>query len=93
MEATNLILKPLVTEKTSWQAERHNAYVFHVHPSANKYTVKAAIEELYGVSVADVRTQTRKGKQKRNKFGYYKKSDQKRALVVLAEGQRIDLFG
>lgn len=92
MEPTNVIIKPLVTEKTTWQAGRFNAYVFQVAPDANKHTVKAAIESLYDVKVADVRTQVRKGKVKRNKFGRVKKSDVKRAIVCLAEGQALDLF-
>ncbi|MEM8873090.1 MAG: 50S ribosomal protein L23 [Planctomycetota bacterium] len=92
MEATSLILKPIVTEKSTWQAGRHNAYSFHVHPSANKHTVKKAIEELYKVTVADVRMAIRKGKVKRNRFGVAKKPDVKRAIVVLAGDDRIDLF-
>ena len=92
MEATSILVKPIVTEKTTWAAGRHNAYTFEVHPSANKHTVAAAVSELYKVNVADVRTITRKGKSKRNKFGVAKKSDVKRAIVVLKGEDRIVLF-
>lgn len=92
MEATQLILKPIVTEKSTWQAGRHNTYVFHVHPSANKYTVQSAIEGLYNVKVDTVRIAIRKGKSKRTRYGVAKKSDVKRALVTLKGDDRIDLF-
>ena len=92
MEATSIIIKPIVTEKTTWAAGRHNAYTFEVAPDANKFTVHRAIEELYKVSVADVRTIVRKGKVKRTKSGTRKKKDIKRAIVVLKGDDRIDLF-
>ena len=92
MEATSIIIKPIVTEKSTWAAGRHNAYTFEVAPSANKYTVHRAIEELYKVQVADVRTIVRKGKSKRTKSGTVKKKDIKRAIVVLKGDDRIDLF-
>ena len=92
MEATRVIIKPIITEKTTWAAGRHNAYTFEVAPDANKYTVHRAVEELYQVKVADVRTVTRKGKEKRNRYGIVKKSDRKRAIVTLAGDDRIELF-
>ena len=92
MEATSVIIKPIVTEKSTWAAGRHNAYTFEVAPDANKYQVHRAIEELYRVSVADVRTIVRKGKVKRTKSGTTKKKDIKRAIVVLKGDDRIDLF-
>ena len=92
MEATDILVKPILTEKTTWQAARHNAYVFHVNPKAGKPQVKRAIEQLYNVKVADVRTATRKGKRRRNKFGTFAKPDVKRAIIVLEGEDRIDLF-
>ena len=92
MEATSIIIKPIVTEKSTWAAGRHNAYTFEVAPDANKFMVHRAIEELYKVSVADVRTIVRKGKVKRTKSGTRKKKDIKRAIVVLKGDDRIDLF-
>ncbi|MEL7239025.1 MAG: 50S ribosomal protein L23 [Planctomycetota bacterium] len=92
MEHTTVLVKPIVTEKSTWASSRHNAYTFEVHPQANKYQVKDAVEALYKVGVEDVRTIVRKGKVKRNRFGVVKKSDQKRAIVVLKEDDRIELF-
>ena len=92
MEATSIIIKPIVTEKSTWAAGRHNAYTFEVAPDANKYMVHRAIEELYRVNVADVRTIVRKGKVKRTKNGTTQKKDIKRAIVVLKGDDRIDLF-
>ena len=92
MEHTSVLVKPIVTEKSTWASSRHNAYTFEVHASANKYQIKDAVEALYKVGVADVRTVVRKGKVKRNRFGTVKKSDKKRAIVVLKDDNRIELF-
>ncbi len=92
MEATSILVKPIVTEKTTWAAGRHNAYTFEVAPDANKYTIQRAIEEIYKVNVAEVRTMTRKGKSRRTKYGLAKKPDKKRAVVVLKGEDRIELF-
>ena len=92
MEPTNVIIKPIVTEKSTWASGRHNAYTFEVTPEANKNVIRAAVEELYKVKVADVRTVLRKGKAKRTRFGEVKKKDRKRAIVTLAGDDRIELF-
>jgi large subunit ribosomal protein L23 len=92
MEPTQVIIKPLITEKTTHQANARNTYAFHVHPKADKVAIKGAIEKLYNVKVADVRTLVRKGKARRNKTGYVYGTDIKRAIVVLAEDSKIELF-
>ncbi len=92
MEHTSVLIKPIVTEKSTWAAGRHNAYTFEVYPTANKYQIHKAVEALYKVNVAEVRTITRKGKSKRTRSGMTKKSDRKRAIVVLAGEDRIELF-
>jgi large subunit ribosomal protein L23 len=92
MEATKVIIKPLITEKSTHQANARNTYSFHVNPKADKLAIKAAIEELYKVKVADVRTLVRKGKARRTKTGYAFGSDVKRAIVKLAEDSKIELF-
>ena len=92
MEPTSILVRPIVTEKTTWAAGRHNAYTFEVHPDANKYTVHRAVESLYKVNVAEVRTQVRKGKSKKTRYGVSKKPDVKRAIVVLKGEDRIELF-
>ena len=92
MENTNVIIKPLVTEKSTRLQELRNTYSFQVAPGANKHQIKQAIEQIYDVKVADVRTMTRKGKPRRAKFRLTKTSDWKRAVVTLHEDSRIELF-
>ena len=92
MDHTNVIIKPLVTEKSTHQQATRNSYAFQVHPGANKKQIKNAVEKIYEVKVTDVRTMNRKGKPRRAKFKMTKTSDWKRAIVVLAEDSRIELF-
>jgi len=92
MDNVNIIIRPLVTEKSTHQQQTRNSYAFEVHKDANKPQIKHAVEELYGVKVLDVRTMTRKGKPRRTKTKMTTSSDWKRAVVVLHEDSRIDLF-
>jgi len=92
MDIYNVIIKPLVTEKSTHQHATRNAYAFRVHADANKPTIKQAIEKLYNVKVKDVRTLTRKGKPRRTKTGYVQSAGYKRAIVTLDENSKIELF-
>jgi len=92
MDYTNVIIKPLVTEKSTHQQTTRNTYAFEVDPAANKHQIKLAVEKLYNVKVADVRTMNRKGKPRRTKYKVTTGSDWKRAIVALAEDSRIELF-
>jgi large subunit ribosomal protein L23 len=92
MENINVIIKPLVTEKSTHLQATRNAYAFEVHAGANKHQIKDAVQSLYNVKVVDVRTMTRKGKPRRSRNKMTKTSDWKRAVVVLDENSRIDLF-
>lgn len=92
MSLANIIIKPLVTEKSSHQATTRNTYAFQVTEGANKHQIKAAVQELYSVKVADVRTLTRKDKPKRGGQRILHKGGYKRAIVKLAEGSKIELF-
>ena len=92
MNSTHVIIRPLVTEKSTHQQTTRNAYAFQVHRDANKPQIKKAVEELYNVKVADVRTMNRKGKPRRSKTKMTKTADWKRAVVVLEENSRIELF-
>jgi len=92
MDNISIIIKPLITEKSARQQELLNAYTFQVHPEANKNQIRAAVEKLYSVKVKDVRTLNRKGKPRRTRYRLTKTSDWKRAIVVLEENSRIDLF-
>ena len=92
MDTNTIIIKPLVTEKSTHQQTTRNAYAFQVNPAANKHQIKDAIERQYNVKVTDVRTMNRKGKPRRSKFKMTTTSDWKRAVVVLDENSRIELF-
>jgi large subunit ribosomal protein L23 len=92
MDASYIIIRPLVTEKGTFQANELNTYSFAVHTKASKHDVKAAIEKLYNVKVADVRTLVRKGKPKRTRTGYKTTGLSKRAIVKLAGDSKIELF-
>jgi large subunit ribosomal protein L23 len=92
MDDINVIIKPLVTEKSTHQQATRNSYAFQVHADANKQQIKNAVEKIYDVKVTDVRTMNRKGKPRRAKFKMTKTSDWKRAIVVLEENSRIELF-
>jgi large subunit ribosomal protein L23 len=92
MDNVNVIIKPLITEKSTHQQNTRNAYAFQVHAGANKHQIRQAVEELYEVKVKEVRTLVRKGKPRRTRTGHAKTSDWKRAIVVLDENSRIELF-
>jgi large subunit ribosomal protein L23 len=86
----DVVLAPHITEKSTLLSE-HNAVVFKVAGSATKPQIKAAVEALFGVDVKGVNTMTSKGKTKRWKGRPYTRSDVKKAVVTLAEGQSIDV--
>lgn len=92
MDDINVIIKPLVTEKSTHQQTTRNAYAFQVNKDANKQQIRRAVEKLYSVKVRDVRTMTRKGKPRRSRYKVTQGSDWKRAVVVLDENSRIELF-
>ncbi len=92
MDVNSIIIKPLITEKTTHQQNTRNTYAFQVQLDANKVQIKHAVEKLYDVKVADVRTLLRKGKPRRTRTGTTTKSNWKRAIVVLEENSKIELF-
>jgi large subunit ribosomal protein L23 len=92
MDNTNVIIKPLITEKSTHQQATRNSYAFQVHAGASKPQIKAAVEKIYEVKVIDVRTMNRKGKPRRSRFKMSTTPDWKRAIVVLEENSRIELF-
>ena len=86
----DVILSPHITEKSTLLSEQ-NAVVFKVANDASKPQIKAAVEALFGVNVTGVNTIVQKGKSKRWKGRPYTRSDVKKAIVTLAEGQSIDV--
>ncbi len=89
----DVILEPVVSEKSYDLIEDSNTYTFVVDRRTNKTEVRQAIESIFSVKVLRVNTINRKGKMKRTGWKLGKRSDTKRALVTLAEGDQIDIFG
>ncbi len=91
-----LLIKPLLTEKMLRQQEEQRKYAFLVAPHANKIEIKRAVESKFRVTVTSVKTLNAKGKAKRlnTRRGITrgKRSDKKKAIVTLKEGQAIDFF-
>lgn len=92
LEPYQVVLRPLVTEKGFHKAERCNAYAFEVSPSADKETIRRAIEHLFEVKVIRVNTQNRKGKPRRTKFRTGQTKTWKKAIVTLDPEHRINFF-
>ena len=86
----DVVLKPHITEKTTLLSE-HNAVVFQVAGDASKPEIKAAVEALFNVKVTGVNTMVAKGKTKRWKGTPYSRSDMKKAIVTLKDGDSIDV--
>ncbi len=88
----DVIIRPVVSEK-SYGLMDLNKYTFLVHPDANKTEIKIAIEKIFDVKVTSVNTMNRQGKARRTRAGIGRRANTKRAIVSLAEGQSIDIFG
>lgn len=88
----DIVLNPVITEKTLRLAERHNAYTFKVRANANKIQVRDAIERLFDVTVTSVRTQNFIGKFRR--VGRYvgSTSNWKKAVIAVKEGDTIEFY-
>jgi large subunit ribosomal protein L23 len=93
MNAFDVIKRPIVTEKSTAAAEQFNQYVFEVDLGANKHQIRDAVQEAFGVNVIDVRTAVFAGKRKRFGRTLGKRSNWKKAVVTLREGESIEIFG
>jgi large subunit ribosomal protein L23 len=92
MDATYVIKKPLLTEKSTATMNEDGRYTFLVDRRASKDQIKRAVESLYGVRVEAVTTQVRKGRERRLRYGWVTEKVTKKATVRVAEGQTIELF-
>ncbi len=92
LEAYQVLIRPLVTEKGMHRSTRDNQYAFEVNPLATKFDVSAAVEEMFDVKVEKVRTQNRKGKPRRYRFRNGSTKNWKKAIVTLTDEHRIDFF-
>jgi large subunit ribosomal protein L23 len=91
-EAHQIIKRPLITEKSTRQKEEGNQIAFVVDPKAGKIQIRQAVEKLFKVKVLSVRTMNVTGKKKRMGKFLGRKSDWKKAIVKLREGDRIEFF-
>lgn len=89
----DIVLAPVVSEKSYDLIDDAHTYTFEVDLGASKTEIKRAVESLFKVTVVAVNTMNRKGKRKRTGYRIGTRSDVKRALVTLAEGDSIDIFG
>lgn len=92
----DIMIKPIVTEKATKLSEKLNRYTFRVSPEANKYQIKALVEQLYGVKVINVNTAVVRAKNKsrwtRSGLLRGKTAQWKKAFITVGEGQTIDFF-
>ncbi len=95
--AKEILVKPIISEKSELLSENLNQYSFVVNKSANKVEIRKAVEEMYGVAVSSVNTinMPSKAKNRNTKSGLLRgrKSAYKKAMITLAEGENIDFFG
>ena len=88
----DVLISPVVSEK-SYGLLDESKYTFIVAPDANKTQIKLAVEQVFGVKVTGVNTNNREGKRVRTRYGWGRRAATKRAIVTVAAGDRIDIFG
>lgn len=88
----DVIVRPVVTERSTELSDEHGQYTFIVAKAANKIEIRKAVELLFGVSVKQVRTMNYRGKERRVGRTIGKRPGYKKAIVTLAEGERIDVY-
>jgi large subunit ribosomal protein L23 len=88
----DVLVAPVISEK-SYGLLDQNKYTFLVRPTANKTEIKIAVEKVFNVKVTGVNTLNRQGKRRRTRYGWGQRPSTKRAIVTVADGQRIDIFG
>jgi large subunit ribosomal protein L23 len=92
MDARQIIIEPIVTEKSTEARESRNAYSFKVKPNATKHQIARAIEEIFSVTVVSVHTMRMEGKLKRMGRFAGRRSSWKKAVVTLKKGDTVDFF-
>ncbi|MBC7792011.1 MAG: 50S ribosomal protein L23 [Anaerolineae bacterium] len=86
------VVRPIITEKSSAAYQDRGEYHFEVHPDATKPAIREAIEQLFGVKVTGVWTSNQRGKTKRVGKSVGRRANWKKAIVTLAEGDKLDIF-
>lgn len=88
----DIIVRPVITEKSTEQLDRHHAYTFEVSREANKHQIAQAVEALFNVNVESVRTMNFRGKPRRVGRQIGRRANWKKAVVTLREGDSIEIF-
>lgn len=91
MDAHDIILRPVITEKST-NLMGQNKYTFYVYPQANKIQIRQAVEQIFGVRVAEVHTLKVRGKKRRVGRHEGRTPDRKKAIVTLKSGDKIEIF-
>ena len=89
----DVLIAPVITEKSYDRIADSNSYTFFVHPKTDKPQIKKAVEQIFDVNVLRVNTMYRKGKKKRFGYVFGQQSNSKIAIVTLSEGETIEAFG
>ncbi len=92
LEHYKIIRRPIITEKGSTLKDDNNQLVFEVDPNSNKSEIRKAVEQIFKVTVLDVRTQNRMGKRKRLGRTLGRRKNWKKAIITLKAGDRVDFF-
>jgi large subunit ribosomal protein L23 len=92
VEAHQILIRPIITERVIVLMERFNQFVFQVEKKANKYQIRNAVETVYGVKVKKVATMVVPGKTKRRGATSGKRPNWKKAIITLQQGENIDFF-
>ncbi len=91
-DARDVIIRPVVTERSTIMADEEDAFTFIVAEDANKIDIRRAVEQLFDVKVRSVNTMRYRGKWRRVGRNYGRRPSFKKAIVKLAEGERIDVY-
>lgn len=91
-DARDVIIAPLISEKSMEMIEENNTYTFKVDKRANKVEIRNAVKEIFNVTVLKVNTMNMLGKKRRLGYNQGKRADWKKAMVKLADGDRIEIF-
>ena len=89
----DVLIEPVISEKSYDRIADSNSYTFFVHPKTDKPQIKKAVEQMFDVNVLRVNTMYRKGKKKRFGYVFGQQSNRKIAIVTLSEGETIEAFG
>ncbi len=92
MNSHDVLIEPVITEKTTFMRETGNKYVFKVHKSADKRLVKKAFQDVFGIEPTGCQTVNVLGKRRRTRRGYVQRSSWKKAIISVDAGKKLDFF-